>query len=398
MRVFLNHELRTIADYTAPEPTSPEDARVPEADMELVFGNGARVLTSFALLNFPMAALKVLDRSAGPLARIEGLDTMSELFIETTPAVKQYVRYEDAWWFTELGLEVGDFTVAPTGDGTPGMRIVIHDQPVRCASEEESCPGILFARYVWGAEWVNYFNDRSPTPNEPFYTLQRGQSATADDMLLEIHEKLLDYFSEELAAAGVDPSTLAPPTSSAISMWSADIISPALSASYAGTAADPEWALRNGLFYVGDKAIFITNEAMADSHSWAEGSLRSSEKVLASYFNLPRPNFVSTVYYNEHVTTHLVRAPCVTADDCSKTGECSMNICVNNECVLDIFGGETCESGDLCHADTSCSDWANCAPQAGLECDGDDVCVSGECVQSTYARTICSVLGLVRSG
>ena len=214
---------------------SPAPAVSPSAST-LSFANGKSVTASKVILNMPGNA-------------IEGLDPASTIFTGSANATKLldsvytfgmnkvYAWYEDAWWNSKLKLMEGYFT----GHGGPTHKFAAplegryHDGPQRCVIGKDTaglpvysgdkiqggnCSGALEV-YYGGA--TPYYEKLQSTKLQPLTVVTKDDvEETRKQLMSDVHAHLMSHHASKFNAAGIDPSTISPPTTVVLANWIAD--------------------------------------------------------------------------------------------------------------------------------------------------------------------------------
>mmetsp|Transcript_45186 Transcript_45186/g.102025 ORF Transcript_45186/g.102025 Transcript_45186/m.102025 type:complete len:510 (-) Transcript_45186:101-1630(-) len=214
------------------------DVRVDAATGSAVleFEGGATVEASeAALLNLPRNRLLALPSALRDLAprvlsalKCIVFDQTPDLFspfpTEPTSALsKAYALYgEDAWWVTKLNLTLGEwpegeaFSPVQTSSGI-WLNLHFNDGPV-AASADGGVQGFLEVYYDVTNE--TFFSSvATGNPLDPLGVVRATDSAAAASSLSQLHAALLEALAGPIAAAGVDPSSISPPSALVVGVW-----------------------------------------------------------------------------------------------------------------------------------------------------------------------------------
>ena len=142
----------------------------------------------------------------------------------------------------------------------------------------------------------------------PFVHVDRNSTADGEELLSQVHERLITYHAGELKAAGLYEKALAQiPTDALLSMW--DPKSPGFGA---GTHGMNAAMIPGGAYAAGAAAgtvpaksikpfktldLFIANEAFHPA-DWGEGALEMAENIAHKFWGVAPPDWMSPVTYN----------------------------------------------------------------------------------------------------
>ena len=144
----------------------------------------------------------------------------------------------------------------------------------------------------------------------PFVHVDRSSSADGEELLSQVHERLITKHTAELKASGLyDRAVMELPTNALLSMW--DPKSPGFGA---GTHGMNSAMIPGGAYAAGGAAgtvpaksikpfksldLFIANEAFHPA-DWGEGSLEMAENVVAKFFGVAPPSWMASDTY-QHI-------------------------------------------------------------------------------------------------
>lgn len=255
VRFFLTHEGTSL---DAPPPGSAEGFTVnvrctapswPVHDAVPCIASA--VTAKKVLLNTPLLpTLRIVRNSPSLKAHFE--DKKFPAFLRVPHGwrhVKLYVHYDWAWW-RELGHTSGDFKLyGPTPgdggkwDGIPGCATPqgplelcsadtlplegrYHDGAIRCDDGNatgSNCRGFIEATYTSDgvhASNVSFFEYYQSNTDPPFSHVDRHSSADGEELLSQVHERLITKHTAELKAKALYEKALAQqPTNALLSMW-----------------------------------------------------------------------------------------------------------------------------------------------------------------------------------
>jgi hypothetical protein len=379
---------------------------------KLTFANNATVFTDEVYLNVGPTPLRRLANN-NIIQTGASAATKSALF-ETVLEVgsgKQHLRYDDAWWFTKLGLADGEPWIQDNVE-PPLEGINFFDGPIKCkapgsATYLTSRPALPFSGSCWGV-LNTYYAGKWPETNDPNQTfvnpdliwyrdnyghdiaddsevsVQISRGDPGDALLDMTHNRVINFLQSYgyFDGTGIDPASIAPPTSTVFSIWD--------SANYRWnfpgihtTVDDFDFSLRNKILkLVPGERVYIGNAAWGGSLSgWAESSLTLAERNLVYHHGFKKPDYVSSGYWKYVVTPSLPNpARCNSNSDCPDTlNQCITNKCNNNnQCVLKYKTNDTCDDYNPCTTNDQCSATGTCAGTP-VTCSSGQICVSGSC-------------------
>ena len=290
------------------------------------------------LMNTPLLpAMRIIRNSPSLKPHFEG--GKFPAFLRVPHAwrhIKLYVHYDWAWWRT-LGKVSGDFSLyGPTPDNsgrwdgqcpqnqkgalmscssdTLPLEGRYHDGHVRCDDGNATgfnCRGFIEATYTSdgvSSPNVTFFEYFQSNADPPFSYVDRTTSADGEDLLDQVHERLMTLHEGALRQAGLwDKAHAAKPTNALLSMW--DPKSPGFGAGTHGMLASkiPGGAYAPGAAAgtVAAKAIkpfdtldlYIANEAFHPA-DWGEGGLEMAENVAHKFYNVTPPTWMAADTYN----------------------------------------------------------------------------------------------------
>jgi hypothetical protein len=258
------------------------------------------------------------------------------------------------------------------------------------------CWGVLNTYYAAKWPWTNDPNQTFVNPDLIWYRDNYGHDINDDtevsvqinrgdpgDSLLDMtHQRVMNFLASDFANAGIDPASIAPPTSTVFSIWD----SAAYRWNFPGIHTmvdDFDFSIRNTILKpVPGEKVYIGNAAWGGSLSgWAESSLALAERNLVYHHGFKKPDYVSSAYWKYVVTPHLPNpSRCNSNADCPNTlNQCVNNKCNNqNECVPKIKTNDTCNDYNPCTINDQCSATGVCAGTP-VTCSSGQICVSGSC-------------------
>ena len=290
----------------------------------LVFADGSAVEAGAVLLNLPRKAITALDAGDSPLFRYDA--TAARLLATCEPCphpegfeveqLKVYLVYPEPWWRTELGILEGSFAAT---NSSPPFFGRFHDGPML----RDAAGALVGAGAI---ETVYTFNEK--VPSITYYDAYRAAGddpltvSTNATLLAESHAKLLALHAADFASKGVDPATVAPPTSAVMGFWDASnkfLPTPMSSNFKAMLKTCPEETCLGGVdghAYTmktsnptgGKKNLFVANNDywftgyQGTPCCWAEQSLKVAEHILKTHFALPKPAWLDEAYYRDQVS------------------------------------------------------------------------------------------------
>ena len=290
----------------------------------LVFADGSAVEAGAVLLNLPRKAITALDAGDSPLFRYDA--TAARLLAACEPCphpegfeveqLKVYLVYPEPWWRTELGILEGSFAAT---NSSPPFFGRFHDGPML----RDAAGALVGAGAI---ETVYTFNEK--VPSITYYDAYRAAGddpltvSTNATLLAESHAKLLALHAADFASKGVDPATVAPPTSAVMGFWDASnkfLPTPMSSNFKAMLKTCPEETCLGGVdghAYTmktsnptgGKKNLFVANNDywftgyQGTPCCWAEQSLKVAEHILKTHFALPKPAWLDEAYYRDQVS------------------------------------------------------------------------------------------------
>jgi len=269
-RIFMNHELMGL--YASPNPDL----------VQLAFKNGLQMDSSIAFLNIPNTAVQALNQDS--LLFTEGSAELRALFANGTeeePIIIVYVYYEDAWWINHLGLSSGSFYSA---ESIPPVLGRYHDKTVKCQSNGSHCYGTIPVVYGNDVQYSYYLQFRSETLDH----LTIWNKDNNYQILEEIHQVLMNYHHDLFLQAGVDPSSIQPPTEGYMSYWKGEEQQARPGVETLKMPVEEAQSLVSRPLI--NRNIFMANQAWT-SYGWAEPAVAMTEEILQSYFHLPPPNW-----------------------------------------------------------------------------------------------------------
>ena len=313
------------------------------------------VSADLVFLNTPWASLNQMDPTSALFADSnQTARECVEMITGSSVSAKYYVQYEDAWWVTKLGLTEGSFSA----DGPPRLAGRYHDGPLRCVDRaarkpltrrevnhrvahgraaDLECSGCLLATYVFSNAgfWLDYQANISDAQTRVRWTPADGSKTSVGqwrrrglrgegtvpprvgrrdpaELLREYHAALLDFHADDLEAAGYSPADIDPPTWGYQGNWNSVPDLDAISATSPGSGSWPNprpggmtrpEVLRYLMKPVADLPLFLGNVDSGAYGAWAEGSLITTERVLAFHLGVEKPSWLSPEYYEETVLT-----------------------------------------------------------------------------------------------
>jgi hypothetical protein len=282
------------------------------------------------------------------------------------------------------------------GDGavkcyrTVGGNRVYYDHRVAGGVNGSKCYGALLNAYVsFDDTTYNYYYDNWVTAAEktqkkvPIFI---SQSDSRAGLLTATHQSLMTVHADALAAAGINPNSIAPPTSTVIGLfnsvhnpWIPSFMINLEDVQSGLNTPDAAYSLNNlAAKPVPGKEIYVASEGYGISFGWAEGSLIMVERVLAAHFGLTKPGYVSQTYWNQQVLPYLPNTGCTQNSQCKSTNNCVTGVCQSGKCSYVTRTNQNCSQDDGCSLNTKCSYTAMCyGPPKNC---GSDVCMGGSCV------------------
>ena len=292
----------------------------------LVFANGAAVEAAAVILNLPRKAITALHRAKAdsPLFRFDAV--AATLLADCVPCdrgevfeqLKVYLIYEAPWWRTTLGKLEGSFKET---NSTPPFVGRFHDGPM-LRDDDGGLKGSA------ALETVYTFNVRDPSIR--YYDQFRNGTQdpltrSADARLLaESHAKLLALLASDFEKAGVDPATVAPPTTAILGFWDEGTnayLTPPVSSNFRAMVGDVcpvetclgdvdahTYTMKVSNPTAGARRIFVANNDFywtgyqGTPCCWAEQSLKMAELILKTHFGLAKPDWLDATYYHEKIS------------------------------------------------------------------------------------------------
>uniref|UniRef100_A0A0G4FQU4 Amine oxidase domain-containing protein n=1 Tax=Chromera velia CCMP2878 TaxID=1169474 RepID=A0A0G4FQU4_9ALVE len=252
--------------------------------------------------------------------------------------IKVYTQYDDAWWYNTLGLMSGTFK-SPSLTGPPVLSGRYHDGPTKCVigrgpdgkpvySREPvqygNCSGALLVYYE-NVVRAPYYEKAMQDPGEPLVVIEstnntkktkRGEengigvmreeerAEETDDlqqMIAEIHDRLMAYHKEAFEAKGVDPSSVSPPRAVFMGLWTLTAPFTPGYGSYIFPAKPTQQAAALVRRPVKARDLFVCNQDYGYEPGWAQGSLLMAEKILEADLGVGKPVWLDEVYYQKNV-------------------------------------------------------------------------------------------------
>lgn len=320
-QIFYNARLSSIQSV---------DARVCAAQcLTLGFEGspGGSVRTSAVILNMPRNALLNLTRTSVLFTQAPGGSSEAQDRIgcaDNSPmgrkeyAVKAYLSYPDAWWFTKLNLTEGRRVNSSTNFSQPLVQVRYHcATTVQCtgslAGSAQACYGSLevvddFELESVGLSWYLQYQEDS---SDSF-----GRFGASSPATVALHNKVMAMHANDLLAIGVNPKDVAPPTELLVGFWRADaVLQPCPHLFQVGSDPNlypclkveaPASFLAKLRKPVQNLSIFIANNDFwyapgFHDGDWAQSSLVAVERVLHEYFQVPVPSWLNSQYYANEV-------------------------------------------------------------------------------------------------
>jgi hypothetical protein len=406
--VFMNHKLVNIRN------NNDDDYPI-----KLVFKKGnvtVNVETKKVFLNMHSSAINQLRTPGNLLYTATTNYSLAALKAPyDIPAFKNFLWYEDAWWLTKLNFTTGgmyDFSVFP-----PIEDLRYADAPVKCyklisgqrhyfdhpvagGANGSKCYGALLGSYVsfdddtykWYLNWTTQA-ERNNGQVAVFIKTNDGSGRNA--FINTLHQNIMAAHASFFAAAGINPADIAPPTSTVTGYWNASYnpFTPSFFINLHDVQSDkdsPDSALSLNTLAMKPAQnwdIFVGSEAYGISFGWAEGSLIMTERVLAAFFDLDRPSYIDTTYWNQNVLPYLpFVASCNADSDCKSTNNCVVGQCRHHKCEWVTRTNQPCNQDALCNSSqTICSYTAMCYGPT-LDCS-PDICLAGDCVPNAAPAT-----------
>ena len=199
-----------------------------------------------------------------------------------------------------------------------------HDGAILCDDGNATghqCRGFIEATYTSDGVHpsnVSFFEYYQSNTDPPYVHVNRETTADGEELLSQVHERLITKHSAELKAAGLLDRALAQlPTNALLSMW--DPKSPGFGA---GTHGMNAAMIPGGAYAAGGAAgtvpaksikpfktldLFIANEAFHPA-DWGEGALEMAENVAAKFFGVAPPTWMAPHTY-QHIMFGAPDAP-----------------------------------------------------------------------------------------
>jgi len=257
----------------------------------LGFANGETLTSQFVVLNTEAQTVKHLLQTSAILAQASEAtkQALAQPLYNPVDVIKVYFYYNDAWWL-DAGLTSG--TIFSTDPEIGTLRY--HDGRFEC--NNDGCRGVLLTSFTF-RESSDAFGGFGLTralnvfrPNDPLYHVLKGGALPA---VQRLHPDL------------VVPA----PDSIIVAKWPSIGGAPGPSNCPAGEAS------ARTLRPLPDENIFIANVDYGQSPGFAEGSLRSAEKIVrrffpAANFNVPegvhqftveKPSWLEVNWYNANI-------------------------------------------------------------------------------------------------
>ncbi|KAJ8598634.1 hypothetical protein CTAYLR_003068 [Chrysophaeum taylorii] len=264
----------------------------------LGFRNGAKVVSKTVLLNVPRNSLENLDIEPA-------LPALAELLLDRvsmTALNKVYAYYDDAWWNSKLGLMEGYFNSTTSLAPLVGR---YHDGPQKCAIGRDTDGKVIYGAKFQGGNCTGaievYYSVEAPF-YRAFMTDDLSPVTVATDdrhpLKIAVHEALMAYHANALAAVGFATSDIPLPVTVVLSNWIKDGayapgIGRMLATDYGKKIArNPTNGLAN---------LFVANQDYGYKSGWANGGLLMAEKVLQSDLGVGKPAWLDDAYYEEYI-------------------------------------------------------------------------------------------------
>eukprot|EP01059_Diplonema_ambulator_P000994 TRINITY_DN1076_c0_g1_i1.p1 TRINITY_DN1076_c0_g1~~TRINITY_DN1076_c0_g1_i1.p1 ORF type:complete len:479 (+),score=172.71 TRINITY_DN1076_c0_g1_i1:48-1484(+) len=285
-------------------------------------GRPERVQTDVVLVNSPLSAMSLFDSDSVMFPNGGGNPKVAECLAlqEHLPGVKAYALYQDAWWYSKLGKSNGDFG---HNNETIPLAGRYSDGAVKCRTgtgpdgKPVYADGVVLYGDCKGALLVFYevLYVGAPAPQNPFWynwatqhedPLTRTVAGDGNDAVLgQLHDELMAFHAADFAAAGVNPSTIAPPTALYVGSFLPE-------GTYVGTLSGTACARTMGsdLWKLvrrpnADYDVFFANQDYAyddyTQQGWATGGLQLAEKILQAEMDLRRPRWLNKTWYEEKI-------------------------------------------------------------------------------------------------
>jgi hypothetical protein len=262
------------------------------------------------------------------------------------------------------------------------------------------CYGALLASYVSFSDdtyrwYLNWTTQAERDNGQTAVFIRPDDGSNRNDFITTIHNNIMSTHASLFAAAGINPADIDPPTSTVTGYWNASYnpFYPSFFINLHDVQSDkdsPDSAYSlNTLAMKPAKNfdIFVGSEAYGLSFGWAEGSLIMTERVLAAFFGLSKPSYVSTTYWNQNVLPYLPNVQNCNADsECKSTNNCVVGQCKQHKCIWNTRTNQGCAQDALCNSSqTICSYTGMCYGPA-IDCS-PDICLAGQCVPDVTPPT-----------
>eukprot|EP01064_Diplonema_japonicum_P016839 TRINITY_DN2487_c0_g1_i4.p1 TRINITY_DN2487_c0_g1~~TRINITY_DN2487_c0_g1_i4.p1 ORF type:complete len:496 (+),score=131.76 TRINITY_DN2487_c0_g1_i4:60-1490(+) len=281
-------------------------------------GTDHKLHSDIVLMNTPMTALGALDQDSVIFPKAGGSEEAfscmtSQIFLT---GLKVYALYDDAWWYSKLGLMQGSYGTDKEAVPLSGR---YQDGPTKCKVKDGHSGLPVYAespvKYgdCWGALMVyyrlaitnmegNYWLKMMADPDDAMTRIVPGGKHA--NVLADLHAQLMEFHAKELAAAGVDPASLAPPKA----IYMGNFVR---NGTYVGSIGATGCALTKPkkVWKVvrrpnEDYNVFLANQDYGrsfDTFGWATGGLQLTEKILQAEMGLRKPKWLNGAWYEKMI-------------------------------------------------------------------------------------------------
>jgi len=252
----------------------------------LEFQNGVTVESSDVFLNMPLSSL--LNLNSDSILFSENRENF-EKFSCSNNQLTVYLVYDDAWWFTKLGISSGNFELSD-----PPLRGSFRQSSISC--QAGTCNGALLVYFGSNSSEIDYYTNFVKDEHQTLTILP-----PENPLLSSLHNALLFLFSKSLMKMNISSISIEKPRLLFLAKWLCnDSYHPAVSLiekEYQSDLALIQKAIMKPLSTIN---LFVVNQAWTGS-IWAEDSLLMAESILNKFYALNRPSWLDQDYYNQTI-------------------------------------------------------------------------------------------------